>query len=128
MPITHSFIRSLSGLSEAELPDSVIDDLNLINYTAEWIAVYDMTVVPDTIKLYLQGYKAITMLESYILMSTPQKIKDNFNEVSRFDKIKEMLALAQRKVDELENPTDIEQLSRFSIVTPNVDPVIGDAR
>ena len=129
MAITHSFIRALSGLSEAELPDSVIDDLNLIDYPEDWIAQYDTTTMPDTVVHYYKGYKAIDMMRSYIIAAVPQKIKDNFNEITRFDTIKEMLDLAKAKVDELENPTDlINGISRFSVVVPSVDPVTGDAR
>ena len=129
MPITHSFIRSLSGLSEAELPDSVIDDLSLINFTEDWILMYDVSTYPATVIQYFKGYKAITMLEAYILMAVPQKIKDNFNEISRFDNTQAMLKKAWEKVWELENPADlVNGVSRFDIVKPNIDPVTNEAR
>ncbi len=129
MTITHSFIRAISGLSEAELPDSVIDDLDLISYTEEWLAGYDVSTVPATVQKYAMGYKAIVMLESYILLAVPEKIKDNFNELTRFDTLRELIQLAKDKVAEIENPTDINvSVSRFSIVTPDVDPVTQDAR
>lgn len=129
MAITHSFIRSLSGLSTAELPDSVIDDLELISYTETWLSAYDTTSMPVTVQNYYMGYKAITLMDSYITAAVPQKIKDNFNEITRFDTLKAMIQQAYDKVAELETPTNLATaLSRFDVVVPNIDPVTGNAR
>ena len=130
MSLTASFIRSLSGLNEAELPDSVVTELQLSELADQWFSDLPSDItgdMPENIALYYKGYKAITLLELYILTAVPEKIKDNFNEITRFDSIKAMLDLAKEKVAELESPASAE-LSRFEVVPPNLDPVTQEVR
>ena len=130
MSLTASFIRSLSGLNEAELPDSVVTELQLADIADQWFSDLPTDItggMPSNIALYYKGYKAITLLELYILTAVPEKIKDNFNEITRFDSIKAMLDIAKEKIAELESPVGTA-LSRFDVVPPNLDPVTQEVR
>jgi hypothetical protein len=130
MAITYSFIRSISGLSEAELPDTVLEDLDIINMVDLWFSALPPDIIGGMQPYYInyfKGYKAIVLLETYILTAVPERIKDNFNEVSRFDKLEAMIQLAKEKVYALENPS-LGKLTYFDIVAPELDPVTQEVR
>jgi len=132
MTLTFSFIRSLSGASEAELPDVVLEDLQVIDIANTWYDSLDNTItdpISENIALYYKGYKCIVLLELYLLTALPEKIKDNFNELTRFDTIKDVIALAKQKLLELENPVNtLGNITRFDIVSPTIDPVTQEGR
>jgi len=129
MALTADFIRSLSGLSAAELPDTVISTLRVVEITETAASNYSELSELDS--LYYQGYKAITILSTYILGSVPETIRDNFNQFSRFDNIETMLDLARAKVAEVEAGEELDteySYDLFSIASPDTDPVTGEGR
>jgi len=121
MAITADFIRALIGLSAAELSDETINTLNVLNIVADEALNYPL-LTPDQSNYY-QGYKAITILGPSLNLSLAEKIKDNFNEFSRFDNLQDLLSLAAAKVAEVENSQ--ATVSIFDIVSPSTDPVTG---
>ena len=130
--ITASFIRDLCGLSTAELPDEVITNLYIIPKVV--VAAKDVFGTIETLdetnptksaleQLDYMGYKAITLLKTYIIVSVPQSIKDNYNSFTRFDNIDQLFELADSKVAIAEGiETGIES-NIFQVVSPNTDPV-----
>ena len=129
MALTADFIRSLSGLSAAELPDTVITTLRIVEITETSASNYpDLS---DLESLYYQGYKAITILSSYILGSLPETIRDNFNQFSRFDNAEAMIGLAHAKVAEVEAGGELDSEYAYDLMTvvaPDIDPVISEGR
>ena len=126
MALTAEFIRSLSGLSAAELPDTVIETLRIVEITTT--AASNYPDLSETDSLYYQGYKAITILSSYILVSLPEVIRDNFNQFSRFDNVETLLALAYGKVAEVEMTGGDYEYDLMTITSPDIDPVTGEGR
>lgn len=128
IPLTSDFIRGLSGISEAELPDSLIDSMHVIAIAEEAALAYP--TLSDTESLYYKGYKAIVLLGPGLLSIVAQTIKDNFNQFTRFDNdaLKDLLDLANGKVIEVENPTVADLYTVFDVVAPEVDPVTQEAR
>ena len=132
--LTNDYIRGLCGLTVAELPDSILDDTK-IKQKVELLR----EVVFDTIvnlndeqptkeafdQLDYMGYKAIALLKNAIQYSVPQKIKDNFNEFTRFGTMTELFDYAEAYVANVENKT-IEDAELFTLVTPDKDPVIEE--
>ena len=130
--ITSSFIRDLCGLSTAELPDEVITNLYIIPKVV--LAAKDVFGTLETLdetnptksaleQLDYMGYKAITLLKTYIIVSVPQSIKDNYNSFTRFDNLDELFNFAESKVLVFEGFESGEEASVFLIVTPSTDPV-----
>ena len=128
--ITSDYIRDLCGLSSAELPSQVIDNLLIIpkvKLAAEvlFTSLEEFNPAEPTQtaidQLDYMGYKAITLLKSYILTSVPQTIKDNYNSFTRFDTIKDMLELAESKVATFEGYTSSDSI--LLVVRPATDPV-----
>ena len=130
--ITSSFIRDLCGLSTAELPDEVITNLYIIPKVV--LAAKDVFGTLETLdetnptksaleQLDYMGYKAITLLKTYIIVSVPQSIKDNYNSFTRFDNLDELFNFAESKVLAFEGFKSGEEASIFWIVTPSTDPV-----
>ena len=126
MELTADFIRALSGLSAAELPDKVIEDLKVIDIANDSASNYPE--LSETDELYYKGYKALTLLGPSLLLSVAKTIKDNFNIFSRFDNLADLLALASSKVAAVEDPEGYASYSLFEVVVPLIDPVIGDPR
>lgn len=130
MTITRDYVRDLCGLSTAELPDSVLDNLLILPKAVMagkslFTTLVDLDIENPTQEALDQieymGYKAITFLESYILVSVPQTIKDNYNSFTRFDTIEQMLEYAKGKVLSFEGFES--DSSVFLIVSPATDPV-----
>ena len=130
--INASFIRDLCGLSTAELPDEVITNLYIIPKVV--VAAKELFGTLETIdeleptktaldQLDYMGYKAITLLKSYIMVSVPQTIKDNYNSFTRFDNLDDLFNFAESKVLAFEGFESGEEASVFLIVTPSTDPV-----
>ena len=130
--INNSFIRDLCGLSTAELPDEVITNLYIIPKVV--VAAKEIFGTLETIdeldptktaldQLDYMGYKAITLLKSYIMVSVPQTIKDNYNSFTRFDNLDELFNFAESKVLAFEGFESGEESSILWIVTPSTDPV-----
>lgn len=124
--LTADFIRSLSGLSAAELPNEVIDTLMVMQIAEEAAANYPE--LSETENLYYKGYKAITLLGPSLFVSLAKTIKDNFNQYTRFDTLQEMLAIAAGKVAEVEGSDGYADYNLFEVVVPNIDPVTQEAR
>ena len=130
--INNSFIRDLCGLSTAELPDEVITNLYIIPKvvvaakeifgTLETIDELDPTKIALD-QLDYMGYKAITLLKTYIMVSVPQTIKDNYNSFTRFDNLDQLFEFAESKVLAFEGFESGEEANIFWIVTPSTDPV-----
>ena len=125
MELTADFIRSLSGLSVAELSDKVIETLQVITVAEE--AALEYPTLSDSQSLYYQGYKAITILGPSLLLSLAERVKDNFNEFTRYDNLDKLLELASAKVAEVEDSGG-SNYNLFSVVVPAIDPVIGEGR
>lgn len=126
MELTADFIRGLSGLSAAELPDKVIEDLKVIDIANDSASNYPELSEVD--ELYYKGYKALTLLGPSLLLSVAKTIKDNFNIFSRFDNLADLLALAASKVAAVEDPDGYASYSLFEVVVPLIDPVTMDPR
>ena len=130
--ITASFIRDLCGLSTAELPDEVIANLYIIPKVV--VAAKELFGTLETIdevyptktaldQLDYMGYKAITLLKTYIMVSVPQTIKDNYNSFTRFDNIDQLFELADSKVAIAEGIETGLEGNIFQVVSPSTDPV-----
>lgn len=123
--LTADFIRSLSGLSVAELSDETVNSLRVIP-----IAEASATNYPDLTEnenLYYKGYKALTILGPSLLLSLSKTIRDNFNEFTRFDMLKEFLDIAKAKVAEVEDAEAL-LINLLDIVPPGTDPVTQEVR
>ena len=130
--INASFIRDLCGLSTAELPDEVITNLYIIPKVV--VAAKELFGTLETIdeldptktalaQLDYMGYKAITLLKTYIMVSVPQTIKDNYNSFTRFDNLDQLFEFAESKVAIAEGfETGIEG-NILQVVSPSIDPV-----
>jgi hypothetical protein len=125
MNLTAGFIRGLSGLSAAELSDETITELKVIEIAEA--AALNYPNLSEYEDLYYKGYKAITLLAPSLLLAIPEKIKDNFNEFSRFDKLQDFIDYAFGMVDAVENPGRAG-LDLLEIIVPEIDPVIGEGR
>lgn len=123
--LTADFIRSLAGLSAAELPDAIIDALHVIELAES--AALDYPLLSELDSLYYKGYKALVTIGPSLLLSLPQTIKDNFNQFSRFNNLKEFLDFAAAKVALYEGYSS-DELTLMDRVVPYVDPVIGNSR
>lgn len=132
--LTNDYIRGLCGLSPAELPNSILDDTKIIPKVTLLRAQYFETVVDlddnaPTQEAFNQldymGYKAISLLKNAIQYSVPQKIKDNFNEFTRFSTMTELFQFADAYVAEVEDSLNTSGLDAelFTVVSPDVDPV-----
>lgn len=130
--ISAAYIRDLCGLSTAELPDTVIENLFIIPKVVLAAESLFTTLEPLNLETPTQtaldqldymGYKAITLLKSYIMVSVPQTIKDNYNSFTRFDNLDELFNFAESKVLAFEGFESGEEASIFWIVTPSTDPV-----
>jgi len=120
------FIRALSGLSVAELPDKTIDTLKIVAIAEDSASNYPE--LSDMESLYYKGFKAITLLGPSLLLSLALTVKDNFNQFTRFDTLPELLSYAAAKVAEVEDPDNYSEYSLFEVVIPNIDPVIQEGR
>jgi hypothetical protein len=125
MGLTADFIQALAGLSPAELPTSVIDTLRVIPIAEAASTNYTFSTTDE--ELYYQGYKAITLLSSYLLLAVPEEVKDNFNSFSRYDNIHELIDFARAKVAEVE-AAPATTTSLLDVVPPEIDPVTQEAR
>ena len=119
--LTADFIRALSGLSAAELSDTTIEELHIVEIAEESASNYpDLSEMEN---LYYKGFKAITLLGPSLLLSLAQTMKDNFNQFTRFDTLPDLLFWAAAKVSEVEDPEGYASYSLFEVVVPNIDPV-----
>ena len=114
-----------------ELPDSILDDTKIIQKVellraTVFDTIVDLNDEQPTQEAFDQldymGYKAISLLKNAIQYSVPQKIKDNFNEFTRFATITDLFDYAEAYVANVENKT-IEDAELFTLVTPDKDPV-----
>ena len=122
--LTEDFIRGITGLSEAELPNSVIAELRVIQIAEE--AALSYPTLSDTESLYYKGWKAVTLLAPSFYLLIPEKIQDNFNQFSRFDYIQDLIDYAFIQVGLVEG--SIEEKAALTIVKPDIDPVTQEAR
>jgi len=134
MAITADNIRALSGLSSAELPDTLIDDSLVLDrvevdreiYFTTVIDIADATTSTEKVEAMEQHdyrvWKAITYLAQSIRTSIPETIKDNFNQFTRFDTFERMLDFAHSYVSQVENPTSTVE-SLLYIASQETDPV-----
>jgi hypothetical protein len=123
IPLTADFIRGLCGLSAAELPDTTIDSLHVIEIAEA--AELEHPDLSEHEGLYYKGWKAITLLAPSFYLLVPEKIKDNFNEFSRFDNIQDLLDYAFAAVAAVENPQS-GPIDQMHIAPPEQDPVTGE--
>ena len=130
--INASFIRDLCGLSTAELPDEVIANLYIIPKVV--VAAKELFGTLETIdevyptktaldQLDYMGYKAVTLLKTYIMVSVPQTIKDNYNSFTRFDNLDQLFEFAESKVALAEGVETGIEGNIFQVVSPSTDPV-----
>jgi len=120
------FIRALSGLSDAELPDKTIETLKIVAIAEDSASNYPE--LDEMEALYYKGYKAITLLGPSLLLSLAQTIKDNFNQFTRYDTLHELLAYSAARVAEVEDPDGYSDYKLFEVVIPNIDPVSSEGR
>jgi len=125
IPLTADFIRGLSGLSASELPNSVIEELKVIDIAEEAALAYPS--LTDYESLYYKGWKAITIIGPSFLLTVAEKIQDNFNQFSRFDNVKDLIDYAFENVSLVENPGSYD-IGYFTAVVPDIDPVVNEAR
>lgn len=124
--LTVEFIRALSGLSPAELPDDTVDALQVIPIAEDSAANYpDLTEMES---LYYKGFKAITLLSPSLLLSIAETVKDNFNQFSRFNTLQELISIAASKVAAVEDPDGYSAYNLFEVVVPGSDPITGEVR
>ncbi len=134
MAITAENIRALSGLSAAELPDSlivaslVLDRVEVdrkLAYTVV-LEIDDASTDEEKTQAMIQHdyrvWKAIDYLASSIRTSIPETLKDNFNQFTRFGTFERMLDFAATFVTQVEDGTSSVE-SLLSVVSPNIDPV-----
>ena len=130
--ISAAYIRDLCGLSTAELPDTVIENLFIIPKVV--LAAKELFGTLETIdeldptktaldQLDYMGYKAITLLKSYIMVSVPQTIKDNYNSFTRFDNLDQLFEFAESKVAIAEGFETGLEGNIFQVVSPSTDPI-----
>ncbi len=134
MAITADNIRALSGLSSAELPDSliaaslVLDRVELDRDSAYEtpIDIDDASTNDEKIEAMIQHdyrvWKAIDYLAPGIRTSIPETVKDNFNQFTRFNTFEKMLDFAATFVVQVEEGTGTVE-SLLSISSPDIDPV-----
>ena len=131
--IDGTFVQNLAGMSEAELPISVIDSLGVVALAATdavALSILKPTLTQGQLDLY-SGYKAIMYMKTWFYLGLAQKIRDNFNEFSRYDNLDALFATVADEIAKFEapDPTDYNQhAALFTIVRPAVDPVIGESR
>lgn len=138
MAITADNIRALSGLSSAELPDSLIAaslvldrvELDRETYFTTTIDIDDATTLEDKSEAMVQHdyrvWKAIDYLAPGIRTSIPETIKDNFNQFTRFGTFEKMLDFAASYVTQTEKGVGTVD-SLLSIFTPASDPVTQES-
>lgn len=138
MAITADNIRSLSGLSSAELPDSLIAaslvldrvELDRETYFTTTIDIDDATTLEDKSEAMVQHdyrvWKAIDYLAPGIRTSIPETVKDNFNQFTRFGTFEKMLDFAASYVTQTEEGVGTVD-SLLSIFTPASDPVTQES-
>ena len=124
--LTSDFIRALAGLSQAELPDEVIEVLEVIPIAEK--AALNYSTLSDHEALYYKGYKALTLLGHSLILSVAQTVKDNFNQFTRFANAQEILSIAAAEVAKIEDPEGFSEYSIFEVVIPTKDPVTGETR
>ncbi len=120
------FIRALAGLSIAELSDTTVETLRVIDIAEESAANYPE--LSEMENLYYKGYKAITLLAPSLMLSLAETMKDNFNQFTRFDTLPELMSYAAAKVAEVEDPEGYNNYNLFEVVVPNIDPVKNEGR
>jgi len=129
--LDNNYIRGLCGLSPAELPDSILSDTKIIQKVKllrakHFDTIVDLNDEQPTQEAFDQldymGYKAISLLREAILYSVPQKIKDNFNEFTRFGTVTGLFDFADAFVAKVENNLTADS-EAFTIVSPDKDPV-----
>ena len=130
--ISAAYIRDLCGLSTAELPDTVIENLFIIPKVVLAAESLFTTLEPLNLETPTQtaldqldymGYKAITLLKTYIIVSVPQAIKDNYNSFTRFDNLDQLFEFAESKVAIAEGFETGLEGNIFQVVSPSTDPV-----
>ena len=121
--LTADFIRGLSGLSAAELPDETIDTLQVIKIAEEAAGnYYDLS---ETEVLYYKGWKAITLLAPSLYILVPESIQDNFNKFTRFNGLQDLIDYAFAMVAEVED-RNAEPQQLLQIFPPDYDPVLEE--
>jgi len=135
MAITADNIRSMAGLSSAELPDSlIVASLVLDRVEIDAQNVYDTLIDIDdastleekTTAMNQHDYrvwKAIDYLAPSIRTSIPETVKDNFNQFTRFPTFEKMLDFAASYVIQAEEGGVGTVESILSISSPDIDPV-----
>jgi len=131
--MTNDYIRSLCGLTEAELSDDILDNSKIIPKVKLLRQRFFETVVeldednPTTeafTQLDYMAYKAISLLRRAILIAMPKTMKDNFNSFTRFDSIEGLFEHADNFVAQIENPdTGTADYELLTVVPAAVDPV-----
>ncbi len=121
--LTADFIRGLAGLSAAELPDSTINELKVIEIAEE--AARNFYTLSEYEALYYKGWKAITLLAPSLYLLVPEKVQDNFNQFSRFEGVQDLIDYAFAQVAEVENPNFAPQ-QLVVVAKPEQDPVTGE--
>ena len=136
MAITADNIRALSGLSAAELSDSliaaslVLDKVELDRQVAYEtpIDIDDATTTEEKLAAYEQHdyrcWKAVVILTPAILTTIPETVKDNFNQYTRFGSFHKMLDFAASFVESVEEGEGAVT-SLLTVVVPDLDPVTG---
>jgi len=118
--LTPDFIRGLCGLSAAELPDSTIDVLRVIEIAEDAASNYPL--LPENEALYYKGWKAITLLAPSLHLLVPEKIQDNFNQFTRFNGIQDLIDYAFSEVLRVEDK-NFEPTPLMQVYPPDYDPV-----
>jgi hypothetical protein len=124
IPLTADFIRGLTGLSDAELTDAVIGELRVIEIAEA--AALDYPTLSEHESLYYKGWKAVTLLAPSFYLAVAEKIQDNFNQFSRFENIQSLIDYAFSQVALIEGTSS--EVPVFTIVSPDIDPVMGEGR
>ena len=134
MAITADNIRALSGLSSAELPDSLIAaslvldrvELDREQFYTTVIDIDDATTTEEKQEAMAQHdyrvWKAVDYLAPGIRTSIPETLKDNFNQFTRFPTFEKMLDFAASFVIQAEDGVGTVE-SLLSIASPDTDPV-----
>ena len=134
MAITADNIRALSGLSSAELPDSLIAaslvldrvELDRESHYTTIIDIDDATTTEEKQEAMIQHdyrvWKAIDYLAPGIRTSIPETVKDNFNQFTRFPTFERMLDFAASYVVQEEDGIGTVD-SLLSVYGMTTDPV-----
>lgn len=134
MAITADNIRALSGLSSAELPDSlivaslVLDRVELDRklFYETVIDIDDAATDEEKLEAMIQHdyrvWKAIDYLAPGIRTSIPETLKDNFNQFTRFGTFEKMLDFATSFVVQVEDGIGTVE-SLLTTVGLDIDPV-----